>query len=624
MFSRFWYFVLAALTGIAMAAVLLAHVSLERRTGRVLDGDLRRDRTEVELSLRTEARQRLDSILPIAVNADIRSGLHAATERRDRSTIEATVRGALNRKLVELNGQLRDGHADLLFAVDGEGEIISQLGGTAPQAGAGLGAFPLVRRALLGYAGDDTWIYQEKVYRMAAMPVIDGGRYVGAIVHGMEMGQPFAEMLGRGLPGVTLAFYRDASILAVHVGTFEGAESADVHNNALTRQDLTTGLASALSDPALTESGHTSPLAAGDAGRGIYSRVIGSAGRAGVGYIVARPKETLLSPVDSLLAAPTADVGALPWPLIAGAPMVLFLLGLLFFSLERERPFRRLKAQVEAVADGSRERLNVPDHRGHFRKLSESMNRAFDSVMTKAGGAAQTRKPADLEEILGDTKSESPQSYFGFASSNDSADVPAVPPAAPRPPARPAPPMAAPAMPARAKPRPAPPAPAAPPRPAPAAPPRPAPAMAAPAPAPAMAAPAPAPAPAPAIAAPPREPAAAEPPTMMASMPNFEEEEDDDEGATMIAAVPEELLARSLDQGPADLEQQEFRKVYDAFIETKRRCNEPTAGLSFEKFRGTLEKNRDQIVSKHGAKRVSFSVYVKNGKAALKATPHRN
>jgi len=623
MFSRFWYFVLAALTGIAMAAVLLAHVSLERRTGRVLDGDLRRDRTEVELSLRTEARQRLDSILPIAVNADIRSGLHAATERRDRSTIDATVRGALNRKLVELNGQLRDGHADLLFAVDGEGEIISQLGGTAPQAGAGLGAFPLVRRALLGYAGDDTWIYQEKVYRMAAMPVIDGGRYVGAIVHGMEMGQPFAEMLGRGLPGVTLAFYRDASILAVHVGTLEGAESADGHNNALTRQDLTTGLASALSDPALTESGHTSPLAAGDAGRGIYSRVIGSAGRAGVGYIVARPKETLLSPVDSLLAAPTADVGALPWPLIAGAPMVLFLLGLLFFSLERERPFRRLEVQVEAVADGSRERLNVPDHRGHFRKLSESMNRAFDSVMTKAGGAAQTRKPADLGEILGDTKSASPQSYFGFASSNDSADVPAVPAAAPRPPARPAPPMAAPAMPAPAKPRPAPPAPAAPPRPAPAAPPRPAPAAPA-RPAPAMAAPAPAPAPAPAIAAPPREPDAAEPPTTMASMPNFEEAGDDDEGATMIAAVPEELLARSLDQGPVDLEQQEFRQVYDAFIETKRRCNEPTAGLSFEKFRGTLEKNRDQIVSKHGAKRVSFSVYVKNGKAALKATPHRN
>ncbi|NOY93262.1 MAG: hypothetical protein GXP55_18915, partial [Deltaproteobacteria bacterium] len=61
----------------------------------------------------------------------------------------------------------------------------------------------------------------------------------------------------------------------------------------------------------------------------------------------------------------------------------------------------------------------------------------------------------------------------------------------------------------------------------------------------------------------------------------------------------------------------------DDFIETKRRCNEATAGLSFEKFRGTLEKNRDQIISKHGAKRVSFSVYVKNGKAALKATPHK-
>ncbi|NOY89870.1 MAG: hypothetical protein GXP55_01580, partial [Deltaproteobacteria bacterium] len=444
MFSRFWYFVLAALTGIAMAAVLLAHGSLERRTSRSLDADLRRDRTEIELSLRTEARKRLDSILPIAVNADIRAGLRAATDRRDRSTIDAAIRGSLNRKLVELNGQLRDGHADLLFAVDGQGEIISQLGGTAPQAGAGLGAFPLVRRALLGYAGDDVWIYQEKVYRMAARPVIDGGRYVGAIVHGMEMGQPFSEMLGRGLPGVTVAFYRDETILAAHIGS-QPAETSEGQVMAFSRQDLISGLAQASSDPALAESGHTAPRAAGEPGRAIYSRVVGSAGRAGVGYIVAQPKEQLLSPVGSLLAAPSADVAALPWALIVGVPALLFLLGLLFFSLERERPFRRLAAQVEAVADGSRERLDIPDHRARFRKLAEAMNRAFESVMTKAGGAAQVRKPADLGEILGDAKSASPQSYFGFASSDAPADVPEVPPTPPPAPAMAPPPRPTPA-----------------------------------------------------------------------------------------------------------------------------------------------------------------------------------
>ena len=615
MFSRFWYFVLAALVGIAMAAVALAHISLGDRTERNLIRQLERDRADVELSLRIEARRRLDSILPISVNADVRSSLRAASQRRDRSAIDAAVRGTLNRKLVELNGQLRDGHADLLFAVDSHGEIISQLGGTAPQAGAGLGAFPLVRRALHGFSGDDVWIYQSKVYRMAAMPVIDQGHYVGAIVHGMEMGEPFAAMLGRSMNGVTVAFYRNANILAAHLGT--NAESTASGNTAtLSRQDLVNGLAAALQDPALESDGHTDARDLEGVGRAIFSRATGSAGSVGVGYIVARPKESLLSPVDTLLVAPSSDVAQLPWLVIAGVPTLLFLLGLLFFFLERERPFRRLAGQVAEVQGGSRERINVPDHRGRFRKLAESMNAAMDAVMTKAGGAAQTRRPADLGEILGDSKSESAQSYFGFAGSDAPADVPDIPPG---------PPMAPP--PAPAPPRPAPPA-APPARPPVAAPAPPAPAPAPPAPAPPAPAPPAAMAPPPAAAEP--EPPLPEPPTVTApaaaAMPDFGDDEDEDDGATMIAAVPEELLAASLEAAasPADLEQREFRKVYDEFIETKRQCGEATAGLSFEKFRGTLEKNRDTIISKHGAKRVSFSVYVKNGKAALKATPHKN
>jgi hypothetical protein len=37
----------------------------------------------------------------------------------------------------------------------------------------------------------------------------------------------------------------------------------------------------------------------------------------------------------------------------------------------------------------------------------------------------------------------------------------------------------------------------------------------------------------------------------------------------------------------------------------------------------TLKKNRDALMSRHGVKRVKFSVYVKEGKASLKATPVR-
>ena len=43
--------------------------------------------------------------------------------------------------------------------------------------------------------------------------------------------------------------------------------------------------------------------------------------------------------------------------------------------------------------------------------------------------------------------------------------------------------------------------------------------------------------------------------------------------------------------------------------------------FTYEKFEATLKKNRDTLMNRHGAKRVKFSVYVKEGKAALKASP---
>lgn len=101
--------------------------------------------------------------------------------------------------------------------------------------------------------------------------------------------------------------------------------------------------------------------------------------------------------------------------------------------------------------------------------------------------------------------------------------------------------------------------------------------------------------------------------------PGLAAPEDDEDVSTTIAQVPQELLdATSTEE---DEEERHFREVYEKFVETKKACNESTTGLTYEKFSGTLKKNRDQIISRHGAARVRFTVYVKAGKAALKATP---
>jgi len=68
----------------------------------------------------------------------------------------------------------------------------------------------------------------------------------------------------------------------------------------------------------------------------------------------------------------------------------------------------------------------------------------------------------------------------------------------------------------------------------------------------------------------------------------------------------------------------DWRRVYEEFVATKQQCGEPVEGFTYEKFEKTLKKNQAALVKRHGAKRVKFSVYVKEGKAALKASPIRD
>jgi len=107
------------------------------------------------------------------------------------------------------------------------------------------------------------------------------------------------------------------------------------------------------------------------------------------------------------------------------------------------------------------------------------------------------------------------------------------------------------------------------------------------------------------------------PPRAPISAPSHDRDEDDD--ATMVGAVPAEILAQAT--GEASAEPAEWLGVFDDFVRTKKQCGEPTDGLTFDKFAQTLKKNRDALIERHACKRVKFTVYVKDGRASLKATP---
>lgn len=101
--------------------------------------------------------------------------------------------------------------------------------------------------------------------------------------------------------------------------------------------------------------------------------------------------------------------------------------------------------------------------------------------------------------------------------------------------------------------------------------------------------------------------------------------------ATRVADVPADLLASSRVSGPRPQplpkpvppDEVHFQDVFHEFVAVRERCGESGDGLTFEKFAGKLRKNRDQLVQKYGCRTVRFQVYVKDGRAALKATPVR-
>ncbi|MBI3183369.1 MAG: hypothetical protein HYZ28_14625 [Myxococcales bacterium] len=123
--------------------------------------------------------------------------------------------------------------------------------------------------------------------------------------------------------------------------------------------------------------------------------------------------------------------------------------------------------------------------------------------------------------------------------------------------------------------------------------------------------------------------------------------EDDNPDATRVASVPQELLQASARAGaepeyvsrpmvsavlpqvqplaaplpPLDPDEQHFQEVYRDFVATREQCGEGADGLNYERFALKLRKNRDQLVQKYACRTVRFHVYVKEGKAALKATP---
>jgi len=95
-------------------------------------------------------------------------------------------------------------------------------------------------------------------------------------------------------------------------------------------------------------------------------------------------------------------------------------------------------------------------------------------------------------------------------------------------------------------------------------------------------------------------------------------------GETVVAEASEDLIRATMGEpaAPADPEAQ-FRDVFASFLETRRSCGESVEGLTLERLAKKLRTTRVEVMQKVGCRDVRFQVYVKEGRAALKAIPRR-
>jgi hypothetical protein len=291
----------------------------------------------------------------------------------------------------------------------------------------------------------------------------------------------------------------------------------------------------------------------------------GQAGQQQAFYVLfgKRPANADLAALLKNTSSDDLKWGHFPWIPLASGVFLAVVIGLLLIRSEGEKPMIHLRAELKQLARGEIFKIQDLHYGGRFGGLARDINAAIEHY-THAPSAPSAMAGKDLNAILGDSAGGK---AFDLPSPG-SAFAPPPPPSFPPPP----PPSGFPLPP---------PAGFAPPPPAGFAPPP------------------------PPVFAPPR-------PFSASSIPALD---------TELAGPDATRVIANADDVDEDTH---FKAIFDDFVATKRECGESLAGLTLDKFKDKLRGNKDALMSKHQCRTVRFAVYVKDGRAALKATPIRD
>jgi hypothetical protein len=597
--SKIWFFFVAVVGALALTIALV----LPRPPARAMVTEEQRRLTVacgvIGILLSDDARKRVDLAGSFARSEDIIKALDAASsaDRLDEPRMK-TVRSTAENVMKGIKG---DRQPDFAMLIEKRGRVVARVKLDDRQFGDIASGRPLVDDALAGYLRDDLWVVNGTLYFVSASPVVKGAsEYIGAVVLGHQVTTELAKKLVTSL-AVDVAFYVGDNTTASSrtIALDQAALKAGV--GALTGADLSRDC----------QQNQPFPLRAGaEELTGLVARLPGEAAgkRAFYAVYIRRPVEHGFLATLSAVAQNDLSFGSFPWIFVVGGVLLVLGVGITLMLLEADRPLRRLAAESVRLAKGDIEKLGEDKHPGKFGSIARSVNIHLDKVNREAKAAKK-----DISQVLG----PAPEGSLGTIDLLASA-LPAIRPGGPAPAVKPPPSefrFTESGSRPTAHPRPGTPPPVAPPQ---AAPPRPSqPSM------PGVAPPsAPGVTPAQGSATTPTTPPpvvsrTATPPRPMpvVAAPT---------GPTsQRIAVEEELLEEDAIEEEEDGGRNDpyFKQVFDQFVAVKKSCNEPIAGLTYDKFAQKLIRNRDELRSKTGCREVKFTVYVKDGKAALKATP---
>ena len=579
--SKIWLFIVAAAAAIAITVALLMPRPAER--ARALE---ERDRVVVacdvvNILLRDAARVQVEVAAVFARTPAIVSALETAGAADAITDDKAKLaRKTANDTIAAVAGA----RPDFAILVDKHGRVLTRAGIDEDAFGDTLAGRFLVDDALSGLLRDDLWYLGGRLYRVAASPVVHRdppAAYVGAVVIGSAISKQLAEDVVRPL-GAKIGFFAAGKLVV--------SSSAEVLDHDLlgAYQPL------AASRNELTDDCRARPPIIAHASNAEYTALVARlpgearAADAFFGVYLERPKALGLMGTLDAVRKDDLSFANFPWLPIGVAFLFAIAIGIALMIVEVDRPVRRLQADAVTLSSSSTaERLPEERHRGRYGSIARSVNIRVDKLAREVRAARR-----NLDQLLGPGAADE-----GAMGMLDLDAAPRAPEAPPRPPppaefkfASSAPPTLDLSGPPRAS-------------------------TAAPTPTPAARA-----APRGPIQIPPlaHNPASIPMPApARAAEPNITQ-------PISPSALEDDIL--SMQTGPlADGDEDPyFRAVFNEFVALKKHCGEPTAGLTYTRFAEKLRRNRDDLMAKPGCIDVRFSVYVKDGKAALKATPIRD